>query len=530
MAKKAKKGGAGKKGKKGKGKRIVETDEEKRARLEAEMLMKEEERRRKEEEERKAQLKKQKDEESVAKRNAALTLADVRQRARQAKKKELEEEADIVSQTYERKIDQRDAIIESLFRDLEEAERQYQKALRSHLSNLDNLIQIQQERFQVLESEMLEDTEDITKAHEDERVVIMKRHEAQKEELLKILQMMDQRFNEEMAEDKKAFEEEKKALEEQQRNDLMRSKSDLTRTIDILTNALSELHKKYISNTEKQTQEFRLYAKKEQIDAEEIAALIRQIRRNQEQFQRVKKKIQNTVKEYTERNEALARERDAISKHYHELKQKMALFHESQQERLKELTMQSREVTRRLQERIDLADHLIMVAELNRHLETEREKVTPFFPILAETDPEIQERLARMDEEMEAAMGISLAPSSSANVSSSSSSVSASPTGEGEDAEARGDSMATDWSQLNQFFKKANKVLLDKMAIEHEYERMKAENAALQQIVVEYLDSMKVTDSITSPDNPLLMVRPATISVSSTTAASRQAERVAERA
>ncbi|KAA6354411.1 MAG: hypothetical protein EZS28_050062 [Streblomastix strix] len=159
----------------------------------------------------------------------------------------------------------------------------------------------------------------------------MANHEKQRRELLQIMQAMEERFREQMEEDKKKFEEEKKGLEEQQRNDLMTVKTNLSVRVDILTTALQELHKKYIANTEKQTQEFRLYAKKEQIDAQEIAALIRQIRRNQEMFQRVKKKIQNTVKEYTERNDALAKERDAINKHYHELKHKMAIYHANQQ-------------------------------------------------------------------------------------------------------------------------------------------------------------------------------------------------------
>ena len=45
-----------------------------------------------------------------------------------------------MSQTFERTIDRKDAIIRSLAMDIEEAEEQYQVALRKHLQNMDDLI------------------------------------------------------------------------------------------------------------------------------------------------------------------------------------------------------------------------------------------------------------------------------------------------------------------------------------------------------------------------------------------------------
>ena len=45
-----------------------------------------------------------------------------------------------MSQTFERTVDRKDAIIRSLAKDIEEAEEQYQVALRKHLQNMDDLI------------------------------------------------------------------------------------------------------------------------------------------------------------------------------------------------------------------------------------------------------------------------------------------------------------------------------------------------------------------------------------------------------
>jgi len=59
---------------------------------------------------------------------------------REAKSKELKKDIEILSQTFERVVDRKDAVIKSLAKDLMEAEEQYSMALRSHLQNIDSLI------------------------------------------------------------------------------------------------------------------------------------------------------------------------------------------------------------------------------------------------------------------------------------------------------------------------------------------------------------------------------------------------------
>ena len=53
---------------------------------------------------------------------------------------ELQKDVQVLSQTFERTVDRKDAIISSLASDLEEAEEQYQVALHSHVENIDTLI------------------------------------------------------------------------------------------------------------------------------------------------------------------------------------------------------------------------------------------------------------------------------------------------------------------------------------------------------------------------------------------------------
>jgi hypothetical protein len=66
-----------------------------------------------------------------------------RKTMRLAKVDGLRKDIEILSQNHERDVDRKDAIIQMLDRDLEEAEDQFQMALRSHLANMDKLIDLQ---------------------------------------------------------------------------------------------------------------------------------------------------------------------------------------------------------------------------------------------------------------------------------------------------------------------------------------------------------------------------------------------------
>ena len=58
----------------------------------------------------------------------------------EAKAQELRKDIEILNQTFERIVDRKDAILKSLVKDSDEAEEQYQVALRSHIQNIDELI------------------------------------------------------------------------------------------------------------------------------------------------------------------------------------------------------------------------------------------------------------------------------------------------------------------------------------------------------------------------------------------------------
>lgn len=79
---------------------------------------------------------------------------------RMAKVEELRKDIEVLSQNHEREVDRKDAIVQMLDRDLEEAEEQYQMAVRAHMVVVDSLLDLQYLRMKVREEDTEEDTED----------------------------------------------------------------------------------------------------------------------------------------------------------------------------------------------------------------------------------------------------------------------------------------------------------------------------------------------------------------------------------
>merc|ERR1712118_645617 len=114
---------------------------------------------------------------------------------RSAKTKQLKKDVEIISQNHERDVDRKDAILQMLDRDLDEAEEQHQVAVRSHLLNVDRLLEIQQSRLQALEDDFQKDVATLEEEFRVEREQIMEKHTLEKRELTIIVQQVEQEYD-----------------------------------------------------------------------------------------------------------------------------------------------------------------------------------------------------------------------------------------------------------------------------------------------------------------------------------------------
>jgi chromosome segregation ATPase len=89
--------------------------------------------------------------------------------------------------------------------------------------------------------------------------------------------------------------------------------------------------------------------------------------------------MSNNAKECEERNASLREEKEAIQSHFQSLKHRMNDFREEEHSKLTQMTVLSNGCIKNLGSKVERAEKILKLAEMNRKLETEREKVLPFY-------------------------------------------------------------------------------------------------------------------------------------------------------
>mmetsp|Transcript_36392 Transcript_36392/g.107967 ORF Transcript_36392/g.107967 Transcript_36392/m.107967 type:complete len:517 (-) Transcript_36392:77-1627(-) len=474
--KKTMKGGA--KGGKGGGKKgkSNESDEERQMRLEAERL-REEEARRAMEAMRKEMIKKRlAQEERYSRINNLKINTRWRTLMRLVKTEDLRKEIEILSQQHEREVDRKDAMIQMFDTDLEDAEEQYQVALRSHLLSVDKLIDLHNARLKDAEAEFERDMQILADEFGEERREMEATRARNTSELHEILAVMEHEFQEEEAAAQAEFESAREEIKNKASEEYNVLRFTLDGLIEELERHFDAAHANYTSSTEQRTADFKALTLKDQQSAKTIETQARRLQRLHDQTSRWKGQLAANAQECEGRNRALKGEREALSRHFQELKGRMNRFRDAEGGRLMEVTLNSQAAAKALREKLAKAERILRLAEVTRKLETEREKVLPFYESSVEEETRAASSAAEMVKSLQAT------------------------------ATARDGSVVEEWDYLGNFFQRYNKVLLDATAMQRERGRLAAENADLRSILKQYLDGISVNDEVLSAPNPLLVV------------------------
>lgn len=495
-------------------------------------LLSEEERTQRVLERRRVQLKARMLAESdIATEHAARINMAWRQLMRAAKLDEIRSDIQVLSQQHEREVDRRDAVIAMLEKDLEDAEGQYMTVFRGHMQAIDSLMDLQHLRIQDLDREFKEGIRLTAEEYEEERAEILAAHAKHKKDLLDILSAMEVDFNNQRAEADAEFEAEKTEVKNTAQEEYHVLRIQMSTQIDEAEEAYDKMYSVYLQLTDERTQQFQAMAQRDKDDAKDIEREMNRLLRLNQSVAHWRSKIATNNDDWAERNAALREEKEVMTKHYSQLKAQMDRFRRGQQARLKELSRQSGAAMDTLGERISLAERILRLADLCRKLETEQEKVLPFWsPAEALADEVLEGDLQAARAEMASSSagaegvedwavgpsgglmttklegmegpGIGLGRRDAGDVTQ------LAPKEEWAAAglDANGEVVAS-WAYLDNFFKKYNKVLLDVSSIRRERSRLEEENEELRRILKSYLDGISVTeDVISNPVNSLLIV------------------------
>lgn len=498
-----------------------ETEEERKVRLEAEALAAAEGEKRAQENARLALRERQIREQRYAQLNGVKIHNQWRKIMRMAKVEELRREIEILSQNHEREVDRKDAIVQMLDRDLEEAEEQYGLAVRGHMLIMDSLLDLQYQRMKAVEAQFSSDLKALEDEFEAERAEIVNAHSRQKKDMNDMLAAMDTEFTDAENELKQDFEAQREEIKNRNSEEYNVLKIQLEGIIEELERHFEQAHKAYLETTEHRTQAFKQLTKNDAQAACVIEKRMRKLIKLQEALQHWRTKIATNSREWEERNRALRSEKEIMTRHYSSLKGAMDQFRASQGERLRQLSLNSHSAQETLTSKLAIAENILKLSELCRKHETEQEKVLPFFSPAQNLGEEPGAHLVGDEEqaEMEARAQSNAAMAAEAEADGfggkTGKGALLAPPPEPAGSKPRFHSAGLDdvgkeveeWDYLNRFFKRFNKALLDKTAIDKERMRLQKENADLRSILKQYLDGISVNDDVmNNPINPLMVV------------------------
>ncbi|XP_004599423.2 dynein regulatory complex subunit 2 [Ochotona princeps] len=407
--------------------------------------------------------------------NSALNLNKIntqwRTVLREVKTRELRRDIEILSQTFQRVLDGKDSVIKSLARDLSEAEEQYAHALRSHLHSIDQLLALQRRRLSLLEEGYVTELETLTKEFETERKTILEQHEKEMHYLQDVFMAMEQNYIDSEYESKLEFQSMWDDLKNKNLEEKHFLRLQLENIVEDLWKRFQEALKSYADATEDRKIAFETLKVKDEKSSKEIEAQMKKIQKLQEAISILKGKILLHSRESEDQNQYIRSDKELVLVQLRKLKAQKTRAREIAQENLVKLTLESNATLKALRKIVEKGEKILKLAEICRKFETEEEKVLPFYSSML-TCEEQQEIEEQSQEEL---------------------------------TEALAEVMA-DYVGMENFWKRYNKVKLEKLSLQHRRAQLLEINRKLREMLKQYLDGISVSDEVLSQLNPLFIV------------------------
>ena len=303
-----------------------------------------------------------------------------------------------------------------------------------------------------------------------EKFEIARSHNQERQELRDLIDTIEEEENNKLNEMKEEYEGTREETKNKNVEDLESMKQGLIKKIEDLDNEFSTSFTKYMQDTNAKSTKYKELLTNNEQNSQRINKSQRMINSTKQQTAFLTLKIQQNKKDCEERNSQVRKERDQIMTHYHDLKRAMNTTREKEEKRLGDLTTNSKACMDKLKEYEKLGIKILKTAELCRKLETEKEKVLPFYQ-----SDEVTQMEDMPDIKVEAIEGIKK-------------------------------QRYNEFQLMDNFYKRFNKVLLDKLAIEKQKATLEKENMFFKSLLKQYLDGVSVNDDVINANNPLLVV------------------------
>ncbi|XP_068777416.1 dynein regulatory complex subunit 2 [Struthio camelus] len=391
---------------------------------------------------------------------------------RVTKAKELRTDVEILSQTFARVMDCKDSVIKSLARDLFEAEAQHAQALSSHLHNIDRLLQLQRCRLRYLEEDYNTELEALKEEFETERRAILEQHKQECCYLQDVMLAVEQNFVENNYEATLNFQSAWDDIKNKQLEEKQYSRLHLSNKVEALWKQFQQVLHSYTEATEDRKIAFEVLKQKDKKSSKEIEMQTKKLQKLQDSIAAIKGRIAAHLQESEEQNRCVREEKEVILRQLQELKKEMNQARAKARSSLVKLTTQSSAALKVLMHVVEKAERVLRLGEMCRKLETEEEKVLPFYPSsLAEGEQQDAEQVLKETP-----------------------------------AEPLAQAMQ-DYVGLERFWQRFNKAKLEELALVQEKAALSHRNQRLRELLKQYLEGISVSEEVLSKPNPLLTLQ-----------------------
>ncbi|KAL2091084.1 hypothetical protein ACEWY4_013347 [Coilia grayii] len=395
---------------------------------------------------------------------------------RQTRATELRRDISILSQTFERVVDRKDSVIKSLVCDLSEAEQQSAHALRAHLSCVDRLLELQKSRLAVLELKWTSSLEELISDYNTFRVHLLSKHQQDTAYLADVTFSMEQHYVELENEAKQDYQSTRDDIKNRNIEEKHALRVQLEGTVEELWGQFQQALRSYNEATEDRHIAFEALRTRDHKSAQEIDTQMKRLQKMQDSISALRVRLSSGQREGETAARGLRVAREQVTHQARQLKAQLSQARATERNQLANLTVHSNAAAKKLQGIIAQGEKLLRLAEMCRKLETEEEKILPFYESSLSAQEQIQDRnqaAAPPTEELAKAMH--------------------------------------DFEDLGRFWQRYNKVSLERACLEQERAGLAQENQQLRLLLQQYLEGISVSDQILRQQNPLLIVSAQTL-------------------
>ncbi|XP_060796597.1 dynein regulatory complex subunit 2-like [Neoarius graeffei] len=373
---------------------------------------------------------------------------------RQTRAAELREDFTILRKTFERVVACKDNAINLLVRDLNETAQQSS----AHLQHMDHLLKVQKSRLAALESHWSTSLKELSTEYNSKRDQLLKLHQQESEYIKAESFALGQRYAE---------------MSSEAKQDYLIARDDI-KNRHAVDSTLQELQQWYLREMQactEATEDQKNKALNLHSDIEKINLKRRQVQKLQDTIKAPSSHQSSSQSE----NEAYAchlqEQREELTQKVQQLRAKLSSAQEAERTRLVNQITYSNNTIKKLQDVIGEEERLLRMADVCRKLETEQEKMLPFYMSSLNAEELSQEKAHSME-----AMSKELAQT------------------------------MVDYRDLEKFWQRYNKILLERLCLEREKVVLGRENQQLRILLKQYLDRISVSDEILQQQNSLLML------------------------